>query len=108
MGAVRVCALAQLAQREPLRVELPSIDLALVRDGERVYAIEDVCSHAEVALSDGDVEVEAGVCTIECAYHGSRFSLADGEPTGPPASAPVPVFPVEVIGGIVYVELEND
>lgn len=107
MSAVRVCAVADLDERKPLRVELPSIDLAIVRDGDSFYAIEDVCSHAEVPLSDGDVDDEDGVCTIECAFHGSRFSLVSGEPTGPPASAPVPVFPVEIIDDIVYVELEN-
>ena len=107
MSAVQVCALADLQDSVPLRVELERIDVAIVRVGEDVFAIEDVCSHADVPLSDGDVEVEDGVCTIECALHGSRFDLASGKPTGPPASMAVPVFPVEIIGDIVYLELEN-
>jgi 3-phenylpropionate/trans-cinnamate dioxygenase ferredoxin subunit len=104
---VRVCALSELDDSMPLRVELEQVDLAVVRVGDEVFAIEDVCSHAEVPLSDGDVEVENGVCTIECALHGSRFELTTGKPTGPPASLPVPVYPVDIIDGIVYVEVEN-
>jgi 3-phenylpropionate/trans-cinnamate dioxygenase ferredoxin subunit len=104
---VELCVVSTLNEFVPLRVELDAFDVAVVRVGADIYAIEDVCSHAEVPLSDGDVELEDGVCTIECALHGSRFSLVDGEPTGPPASAPVPVYPVAIIDGIVYLNLEN-
>ena len=54
-------------------------------DGE-VYAVDDVCSHAEVALSEGEVDG----CTIECWLHGSRFDLRTGKPTGcrPPSRSP--------------------
>ena len=60
-----------------------------VRDenGE-VHAIHDICSHADVALSEGEVDG----CTIECWLHGSRFDLRTGEPTGPPAVSAVPVY----------------
>ena len=57
--------------------------------GDEVFAIEDECCHAAVALSEGDVDG----CTIECWMHGSRFDLRTGKPTGPPATEPVPVFP---------------
>ena len=107
MNRIALCSLAQLEDYVPLRVELPAFDVAVVRVGADVYAIEDVCSHAEIPLSDGEVEIEDGVCTIECALHGSRFSLVTGEPTGPPASAPVPVYPVAIDDGTVYLELEN-
>jgi 3-phenylpropionate/trans-cinnamate dioxygenase ferredoxin subunit len=102
-----VCAVADLREYSPRRVELDRIDVAIVRVGEQIFAIEDVCSHADYPLSDGEVEVENGICTIECALHGSRFDLATGKPTGPPASMAVPVYPVEIIDDIVYLELEN-
>ena len=107
MSKVRLCPLLDLKEGEPLRVELPNVDIAAVRMGDDVFAIEDVCSHANVPLSDGEVLVEDGVCTIECIYHGSRFSLITGEPTNLPATEPVPVYPVEIVDDIVYVELEN-
>jgi len=65
----------------------------------RVYAIHDVCSHANVALSEG--EVADG--EIECWLHGSTFALATGKPTCLPAVEPVPVYPVKIEGDDVYV-----
>jgi 3-phenylpropionate/trans-cinnamate dioxygenase ferredoxin subunit len=44
-------------------------------------------------------------CTLECWLHGSRFDLRTGNPSGPPATAPVPVYPVEIREGDVYVSL---
>ena len=61
----------------------------MVRDGDEVFAIHDVCSHADVPLSEGDVED----CQIECWLHGSRFDLRTGKPVGLPATDPVPSTP---------------
>jgi 3-phenylpropionate/trans-cinnamate dioxygenase ferredoxin subunit len=101
--ATRLCALAELSSDVPLRVELDDLEVAVVKVGDEVFAIEDICSHADFPLSDGEVED----CTIECALHGSRFDLRTGKPTGPPANRPVPVYPTSVIDGDVYAELDT-
>lgn len=101
MAFERACALSELTVDTPLRVELGDVDVAVVRHGDDVFAIEDECSHAAVALSEGDVED----CTIECWLHGSRFDLRTGEPTGLPATEPVAVFSVKVDGDDVLVDL---
>jgi 3-phenylpropionate/trans-cinnamate dioxygenase ferredoxin subunit len=101
--ATRLCALADLKPEVPLRVELDDLEVAVVKIGEEVFAIEDVCSHAAIPLSEGDV---VGL-TIECALHGSCFDLRTGKPTGPPASQPVPVFATTVVDGDVYAELDQ-
>ncbi len=77
--------------------------MALARDGEEIFAVEDQCSHAAVALSEGDVEN----CTVECWLHGSRFDLRTGKPIGLPATEPVATFPVELRGGDVYVDTDT-
>jgi 3-phenylpropionate/trans-cinnamate dioxygenase ferredoxin subunit len=100
--STRLCALTELEPAVPLRVELDQIDVAVVRVGDEIFAIEDVCSHAEIPLSEGEVSD----CTIECELHGSRFDLRTGKPTGPPASRPVPVFPTHVVDGDVYADLD--
>ena len=104
----RVCSLSEVPNDGSLRVELPDVDVAIVRFDDEVYAIEDVCSHAEVALSDGDVDEVDGAPTIECALHGSCFDLRTGEPTNIPATEPVPVYPVRVEGDDVFVDLSAD
>ena len=101
--SVRLCALADLRPGVPLRVELDELDVAVVLTGDEVFAIEDVCSHAEVPLSEGEVSG----CTIECELHGSRFDLRTGKPTGPPATLPVPIFETTVIDGEVFADLDS-
>jgi 3-phenylpropionate/trans-cinnamate dioxygenase ferredoxin subunit len=101
-----VCKLSEVPNEGALRIELPDVDLAVVRFDDEVYAIEDVCSHAEVPLSDGDVDEVDGAPTIECALHGSCFDLRTGEPTNPPATEPVPVYPVRVEGDDILVDVD--
>jgi 3-phenylpropionate/trans-cinnamate dioxygenase ferredoxin subunit len=102
----RVCKLSEVPNDGSLRIELPDVDVAVVRFDDEVYAIEDVCSHAEVALTDGEVDEVDGAPTIECALHGSCFDLRTGEPTNLPATEPVPVYPVRVEGDDVLVDVD--
>jgi 3-phenylpropionate/trans-cinnamate dioxygenase ferredoxin component len=100
-GKYRACALSEVPEGGTLAVEIEGVPIALVRTGGEVFALHDVCSHEEVPLSEGDVEG----CTLECWLHGSRFDVRTGKPTGPPATRPVPVYPVTVDGDDVYVSL---
>jgi len=99
----RACALAELRDDEALGVTVGAYDVAIARDGDEVFALQDLCSHAAVALSEGEVED----CTVECWLHGSRFDLRTGKPTGLPATEPVTTFPVEVRDGDVFVDTET-
>jgi 3-phenylpropionate/trans-cinnamate dioxygenase ferredoxin component len=96
---VRACALADVPEDGALGTEIAGVPVAIVRTGDEVFAVHDVCSHEEVPLSEGDVYDH----TLECWLHGSCFDLRTGDPTGPPATRPVPVYPVKVDGGEVYV-----
>ena len=103
MGFERACALSDLRDDAALAVTVGAYDVAMARDGEEIFAVEDQCSHAAVALSEGDVEN----CTVECWLHGSRFDLRTGKPIGLPATEPVATFPVEVRGNDVYVDTDT-
>ena len=98
----RACAAADVPDEGVIPVEVGGVEVAVVKSEGQYFAVRDECSHAQIQLSEGDV----GECEIECWLHGSRFDLRTGEPTGPPATQPVPVFPVEVRDGDVYVTLE--
>jgi 3-phenylpropionate/trans-cinnamate dioxygenase ferredoxin subunit len=102
-GFVKVCTLSELADESALQVEIGGTPVCLARSQGEVMALLDECSHADVALSDG--EVEAG--TVECWLHGSRFDLRTGKPTGLPATAAVPVYPVRIDGDDVYVAVKE-
>jgi 3-phenylpropionate/trans-cinnamate dioxygenase ferredoxin subunit len=98
---VRACALDDVPTDEALGVDVGEYGVAIARSDDEVFAIQDLCSHAAVPLSEGEVED----CTVECWLHGSRFDLRTGKPTGLPATEPVATFPVEVRDGDVYVDI---
>jgi nitrite reductase/ring-hydroxylating ferredoxin subunit len=56
-----------------------------------------ICTHQTCLLAD----VSAGF--INCACHGSKFSITDGSAVKPPAVDPLPAKKVSVSGGKVYV-----
>ncbi len=100
---IRVCSMEDVPKGGALAVSAEGVQIAVVHgEDDQFYAIYDECSHAEVPLSEGDVDGH----TVECWLHGSRFDLRTGEPTGLPATEPVPVYPVEVRDGDVYLSLE--
>jgi nitrite reductase/ring-hydroxylating ferredoxin subunit/uncharacterized membrane protein len=78
-------------------VEAAGRPILLVRDGERISAIGDVCSHAGGPLHEGTLE--QGVVT--CPWHGSRFRLIDGSVERSPATFPQPAYEARVTDGQV-------
>jgi 3-phenylpropionate/trans-cinnamate dioxygenase ferredoxin subunit len=102
MGFQRACALSDLTDSQPFKAEVDGLAVAVVKHADEVFAIEDECSHAAVPLSEGEVED----LTLECFLHGSCFDLRTGKPTGPPATAPVSVFPVQIHGDDVLIDID--
>lgn len=86
-----------------MRFDIGHTAVAVVRIGDRFYALGDRCTHADVSLAGGEVDVHE--CTIECPKHGSAFDLATGDPLSLPATRPVPVYDVEVVGGELWLEV---
>ncbi|QBX57148.1 non-heme iron oxygenase ferredoxin subunit [Nocardioides seonyuensis] len=103
MTFVRACSLDEVPADQALAVTIGDLEVAVARNGEEVFALQDLCSHAEVALSEGEV----ADCQIECWLHGSMFDLRTGKPTNLPATEPVSTFPVDVRSGDVYVDVDT-
>jgi 3-phenylpropionate/trans-cinnamate dioxygenase ferredoxin subunit len=99
--AVPSATLDQLEDDEAVHLDLGGHPICLARSGGAFYALLDECSHGHVELSEG--EIEDG--HVECWLHGSRFDLATGIPDCPPATEPVPVYPVRVSTNGVEVAL---
>ncbi|WP_329490029.1 bifunctional 3-phenylpropionate/cinnamic acid dioxygenase ferredoxin subunit [Kitasatospora sp. NBC_01246] len=104
MSFLRACALSELQEDVPRRVDLNGVPVSVVRTDEGVFAISDTCSHANVSLSEGEVED----CMIECWLHGSSFDLRTGKPSGLPATKPVAVYPVKIEGDDVLVSVNQE
>jgi len=101
MAATKICALDELEVNQAVKVELDGVSIAVVRDAAGdVFAIGDTCTHGDISLSEGFVEGQ----TLECWAHGSMFSLTTGKPLSLPAYDPVPVYHVDIIDGVVFID----
>ena len=101
-------AFADLEPSAAVRVDLTDTEgavhrVAVVRIDDKLYAIGDKCSHADVSLAEGTVYDDE--CQLECFKHGSLFSLITGEALTFPATRPVPVFAIRHEGDRVLVEV---
>ena len=83
----------------PQLVDADGTPVVLVRDGERIHALLNRCSHLSGPLNEGDVHDGE----ITCPWHQSTFSLDDGSVVNGPARAPQPAFDARVEGGWIEV-----
>jgi nitrite reductase/ring-hydroxylating ferredoxin subunit len=90
---------ADLPDDSPTAVEAEGRQILLYRHGGRLYAIDNICSHAGGLLSRGPVANLA----VTCPLHGSRFALANGCVSRGPASQPQPVLPTRIRNGWIEV-----
>jgi 3-phenylpropionate/trans-cinnamate dioxygenase ferredoxin component len=92
---------SELKENAPKRVEVDGVPVCLVRQGEKVFAVNDTCSHSDASLSEGDVRGNK----IECWLHGAEFDLTTGEAVTGPAVDPIATYPVEVVDDLVEVKV---
>ena len=103
--ALRICKLEDIKPGKSIRVKIGSEAIAIVRtpNGD-VKAINDLCSHGEISLSEGFVDNE----TIECWAHGAKFSLETGKPLSLPAFEPVAVYDVLIEGDEIFLDYDPE
>jgi 3-phenylpropionate/trans-cinnamate dioxygenase ferredoxin subunit len=102
MSWIKIVEVDRVPQGAGLRVDVADDRVALFRIGSDVYAIGDLCSHAEASLSEG----ELFGTEVECPRHGSAFDVTTGAVLSLPATKPVPVYDVKVEDGFVFLRLE--
>jgi nitrite reductase/ring-hydroxylating ferredoxin subunit len=83
------------------RAEVGGMGVLLYRQGSRIHALADRCTHRGCSLADGETDG----ASVTCPCHGSTFRLEDGEILKGPATAPAPSFEVRRRGGKVEVRI---
>lgn len=84
-------------------VEVKGRLIALFRQGDEVFALDDCCPHAGAPLSEG--WVDAGVVT--CPWHAWRFRITDGIwADAPKSGSKVRTYPVAVQNEEVFLEVD--
>lgn len=95
-----VLAEAELREGQLTRAEWNGSKILLLRRGQRVFAIAETCSHLGGPLSEGKLEGD----TVECPWHGSRFSLEDGSVVNGPAVHRQPCLEARISNGRIEVK----
>ena len=79
------------------------LQIAVISDEEgKFYAIDDLCTHADVPLSEGEITSNC----VQCWAHGAEFNLTTGEGTMP-AVEPVRVYPIRLEGNDILVDVDQ-
>jgi len=85
----------QIPEGRPIKAKLGINQLVLVRQGEKILALHDVCAHAGGPLNEGKlVDGE-----IECPWHYSRYGMASGHVTRGPSVYDQPAYEVRAAEG---------
>jgi nitrite reductase/ring-hydroxylating ferredoxin subunit len=99
----QVLSESNLPDGKPVRVDHDGSPILLVRLGSQIYALVETCSHLGGPLSEGKLEGKI----IECPWHGSRFSIRDGQVVDGPAVHPQPCLEARLRNGQVEVRKPN-
>lgn len=86
-----------LQDGKPKLAKVGEVQVMVLRDGGRIVALDNTCTHAGGPLNEG--RIEDGCVT--CPWHGSQFRLADGAVVHGPAAAPEPSYEARVQDGRV-------
>ena len=92
----RLGGLDELPDGAPTRRTLDGAPVFVLRRGQQVDVLYDLCSHLSGPLSEGELSGAGDEMCITCPWHGSTFRLRDGRVRRGPTTYPQPVLQVRV------------
>ena len=98
---IPVCRADELDDNSSKAIEAEGHHIVLIKTNGEIFALEDRCSHQDTPLSGG--RVRRGY--IACPLHGVMFDVKTGNPTGTLTKKCVRTFDVEVLEGMVHIEV---
>lgn len=99
---IQVCPETDIPENGIKTFDIGERPIALAKYNGVIYAIDNVCTHDEGNLSEGDIVKGE----IQCPRHGARFSLKTGEVTRMPAVIGIKTYETKITDGYVYVAIE--
>jgi 3-phenylpropionate/trans-cinnamate dioxygenase ferredoxin component len=98
---VELCKFDQLEDEGLRAFSVEGENVLLARVGDKVFAVENRCSHEDYPLEDGWID-EGRVC---CSMHGGQFDPQSGKALTLPAYENIKTYPVTVVDGTIKVEI---
>ncbi len=93
----QVAVIADIPQGKTLRVEVGEREVLLCHTAEGLFAVDNLCTHAEERLCGGRLKGHR----IFCPLHGASFDVRDGSVLSRPASVPLPTYAVRLEGDAI-------
>ncbi|MCK1592105.1 non-heme iron oxygenase ferredoxin subunit [Bradyrhizobium sp. 169] len=101
---VGLCDLGGFPSEGMHAFEVGAKRLAVYLIDGKVYATDNVCSHAFALLTDG--WLDDGL--VECPLHGAQFDVKTGAVIRGPAECPVAVFEMRIRDGLIEVLIDSE
>ena len=96
---VAVAKVEEVKPGERIVIDVKEHYIALFNVDGTYYAIEDLCTHDDGPLGDG----ELSGTIIECPRHGAQFDITTGKVVRMPAITPIPRHDVRVVDGTIQI-----
>ena len=99
---VRVIACNEVEGEFPTRVELPGLrPLACYRLGDDFFVTDDICSHGDASLADGEI-LPSG--EVVCPFHNGTFDIRTGEARRYPCEVAIRTYPVCIRDEAIWID----
>jgi nitrite reductase/ring-hydroxylating ferredoxin subunit len=101
MDLRKVCNVSDVPSGEVRRFDHPDsgVAIALYHLTDGFYATDDLCSHGEASLSEGEIDGH----DIVCPFHLGAFCIRTGKATAAPCSVPIRTYQVSIVGDDVCI-----
>ena len=100
-GWIDVAAAADVPDGDVVAARAGDREIALVRLGDALFAIDATCTHGAASLCGGFVEPDG---SIECPLHQGRFDVRTGKALCAPLTQDLAVHAVRVVDGRLLVK----
>ena len=97
----QVASLADLPVGKTLCVEVSGREVLLCHTSGGVFAVDNICSHADARLCEGKLKGQKIICPL----HGAAFDVRDGNALTRPAVKPIASYEVRLEEGDIFVAL---
>ena len=94
-------ALAEVPEGKMHALTVDGREILVCRIREGVYALDNICSHAYARLNEGRLRGHRLICPL----HGAAFDVRDGRALGAPATRPLAMHAVDVVGDRIEISL---
>ncbi|MGN6569756.1 MAG: Rieske 2Fe-2S domain-containing protein, partial [Flavipsychrobacter sp.] len=98
---VEVCKADELKTDQMKLIHIKGQRIVIARTEDAYVAFDDQCSHKGGSLAGGSM-----ICgTVQCPWHGSQFSVVDGQVKAGPAKESIKTYKTEEANGAIYLVL---